>query len=128
VLFLAVFIGGCSNVQFNPAPGAPSYGAYKGEVKLLDRLPPPGRYTRIGIVIARGPRATGPEDLIEDIKTEAAKRGADAIVQVVGMCAALAAIADNGNGFALEGFEAGVFFKIHRHGAITPGLLVRSHC
>jgi hypothetical protein len=80
VLFLVVFIGGCSNVQFNPAPGAPSYGAYKGEVKLLDRLPPPGRYTRIGIVIARGPRATEPEDLIEDIKTEAAKRGADAIV------------------------------------------------
>jgi hypothetical protein len=80
VLLLALFIGGCTSVEFNPAPGAPSYGAYKGEVKLLDRLPPPGRYKRLGIVIARGPRVTDAEDLVEDLKTEAAKRGADAIV------------------------------------------------
>lgn len=80
VLFLILFIGGCTSVEFNPARGAPSFGAYKGEVKLLDRLPPPGRYQRLGIVIVRGPRATDPEDLLEDLKTEAAKRGADAIV------------------------------------------------
>ena len=80
VLFLILFIGGCTSVEFNPARGAPSFGAYKGEVKLLDRLPPPGRYQRLGIVIVRGPRATDREDLLEDLKTEAAKRGADAIV------------------------------------------------
>ena len=80
VLFLILFIGGCTSVEFNPTPGAPSIGAYKGEVKLLDRLPAPGRYQRLGVLIARGPRLSEPAELIEDLKTEAAKRGADTIV------------------------------------------------
>lgn len=78
-LFLVV-VAACTSVEFTPSPGAGAYRPYQGEVRVLDELPAPGTFERLGIVIARGVRLSDKVDLLEDLKSEAARRGANAIV------------------------------------------------
>lgn len=82
-LFLAsvlMVIGGCTTAEFTPSPGAGAYRAYQGDVQVLDEFPATGTFERLGIVIARGVRLSEKADLLEDLKSEAARRGANAIV------------------------------------------------
>lgn len=79
-LILVATLSACETTGFNPAPGAPSYPAYAGEVNVLPEFPPEGSYGSVGIIIAYGVYITEKEDLIAALKTEAAKRGANAIV------------------------------------------------
>ncbi len=80
VLILVLLLSSCASTEFSPYPGAPDYPAYSGELRLLDALPQEGSYDMVGIVIARGVDRTTKQDLIEALKEEAAKRGANAIV------------------------------------------------
>lgn len=73
-------LSGCATSDFSPSPGAGAYGAYRGEVRVLSRYPAAGTYEQLGIVIARGVRLTDKADLLEELKSEAARRGANAII------------------------------------------------
>ncbi|HSS65195.1 MAG TPA: hypothetical protein VLS27_12245, partial [Gammaproteobacteria bacterium] len=77
---LAALLSACASTRFNPAPGAPGYPAHRGEVKVLQEFPRAGSYESVGIVIAYGVDLTDREDLIEALQSEAARRGANAIV------------------------------------------------
>ena len=79
-LMMVALLGACATAEFRPAPGAPVYPAYRDEVKVLQGFPPEGSYDSVGIVIAYGVDLTEKEDLIEALQSEAAKRGANAIV------------------------------------------------
>jgi len=80
VLVAVVLIAGCSTGGFQPTGGEPDYPPYRGEVQLLDRLPPPGAYQRLGIVSAAGGEYTSRATLLRRLRREAAARGADTIV------------------------------------------------
>lgn len=80
ILAVIILLGACASTEFNPAPGAPSYPAYDDEVKVLQSFPQEGSYHSLGIVIAYGVDLTDKDDLIEALQSEAAKRGANAIV------------------------------------------------
>lgn len=79
-LILVALLCACETTRFNPAPGAPAYPAFSGEVKVLPGFPPPESYDSVGIIIAYGVNVTEKQDLIESLQTEAARRGANAIV------------------------------------------------
>ncbi|MDX1514708.1 MAG: hypothetical protein R3174_13300, partial [Gammaproteobacteria bacterium] len=78
---LMLLLTGClTNAEFTPVPGADSNRRYEGEVEVLTAFPARGTYENLGIVIVRGVRRSDKEDLIERVKAEAARRGADAVV------------------------------------------------
>ncbi len=79
-LILVALLSACASTEFNPAPGAPSYPAYSGEVKVLPGFPQAESYDSVGIVFAYGVNLTDKKDLIESLQSEAARRGANAIV------------------------------------------------
>ena len=79
VSVLTLFAG-CTSTEYVPSPGVGAYRAYQGEVRVLDGFPAAGTYERLGIVIARGVRLSDRSDLIKDLKSEAARRGANAII------------------------------------------------
>lgn len=80
VLVLAAVLTGCVGAEFRPTPTAPAFEPYTGEVKVLGRLPPAGRFERVGVVIAEGVKFTSKSTMLEQLKREAAARGANAIV------------------------------------------------
>ncbi len=77
---LPLALAGCSSARYRPAPGAAPLAPFRGEVRVLERLPPPGSYRRLGVVVAEGGDLTSRERLLGRLKREAAARGADAIV------------------------------------------------
>ncbi len=79
-LLLLILLGACANTEFTPSPGSPGFPAHRGEVRLLDAFPGEGSYDSVGVIIARGTERNDKKDLIEDLKSEASKRGANAIV------------------------------------------------
>lgn len=79
-LIFVALLAACASTEFSSAPGSPAFPKYRGEVTLLDGFPEEGSYDSVGIVIARGTERQDKKDLIEVLKSEAAKRGADAIV------------------------------------------------
>lgn len=79
VSILLVF-GGCTTAEFTSAPGASIYPAHTGDVRVLEEFPAAGTYERLGIVTVRGVRLSDKSDLVNDLKSEAARRGANAIV------------------------------------------------
>ncbi len=79
-LMMVALLGACASTEFRPAPGAPVYPPYPDEVRVLPGFPPEGSYDSVGIVFAYGVDLSEKEDLIEALQSEAAKRGANAIV------------------------------------------------
>ncbi len=73
-------LSACASTEFKPTPGAPSFPAHRDGVKVLQAFPQEGSYDSLGIVIAYGVDLSDKEDLIEALQSEAAKRGANAIV------------------------------------------------
>ena len=79
-LMMVALLGACATTEYNPTPGGPVYPAYHDEVRVLPGFPPEGSYDSVGIVVAYGVDLNDKEDLIEALRSEAAKRGANAIV------------------------------------------------
>lgn len=79
-LLFSLVLCGCADTAFNPTPGSAVYAPYPGEVAVLSAFPQEGTYEQLGIVIAEGVYLTEKEDLVEDVKAAAAKRGANAVV------------------------------------------------
>jgi len=77
---LAAALGACAGAEFRPSPTAPAFEPYSGEVKVLGRLPPADRFDRVGVVIAEGVNLTKKSSMLEQLKREAAARGANAVV------------------------------------------------
>ena len=81
LLVLIAAVGGCASpAKFQPASGAGKFSAYEGEVKVLENVPSPGAYQRVGVVVVEGVLLTKESDMVAILKEEAAKRGADAVV------------------------------------------------
>ena len=70
----------CSQARFTPATIPVELEPYTGEVRVLERLPPPNEYVAVGVVIAEGVFLTKQSDMLEDLKRAAARRGANAVV------------------------------------------------
>ena len=47
---------------------------------MLENLPPSGQYQRVGVVIVEGVTLTKDSAMVDAVKREAAKNGADAVV------------------------------------------------
>jgi hypothetical protein len=74
-------IGGCASpAKFQPATGAENLPPYEGEVKILENLPAPNQYKRVGVVTVEGVLLTKEEEMVAAIKELAAEKGANAVV------------------------------------------------
>lgn len=81
VMALAIAIGGCTSpAQFRPATGE-KFPPYEGEVRLLENMPAPGQYQRIGVVVVEGVQLTQEAAMVDVAKRSAAANGADAIIK-----------------------------------------------
>jgi hypothetical protein len=73
--------GGCTSpATFQPASGGEDFPPYKGEVRVLENLPPSGQYKRVGVVMVEGVLLSKESDMVETLKKEAAAKGANAVV------------------------------------------------
>ena len=84
ILLLAAAVavaGGCASpAKFQPATGAENLPPYEGEVKILENLPAPNQYRRVGVVTVEGVLLTKEEEMVAAIKELAAEKGANAVV------------------------------------------------
>lgn len=81
-LFLLVvlsLLAGCASPQFNRS-GLDDHGSHVGAVEVLDKLPTPGSYDLVGVVVVRGVGLTSDERMFDQLRAQAAERGADAVV------------------------------------------------
>lgn len=79
LLAAALLLAGCASASFRAAGGEP-LAPYRGEVRVLDRLPPAGQYRLVGIVTVHGVNLSSDARMFEQLKQLAAARGADAVV------------------------------------------------
>lgn len=77
---LLALLTGCTGAKFKPSAGAAKYPRFKGQVRVLERLPAAEDYESLGVVIVTGAEATRDESLRRRAIKEAARRGANAIV------------------------------------------------
>lgn len=74
-----VLLSACASSSFTSSSNR-QFPAWRGEVKVLKQLPPPGRYDLIGIVRIEGPNLASDERMYAQMKSQAAGRGANAVV------------------------------------------------
>lgn len=79
ILLLALLLGGCASARFTES-GGERLAPWRGEVRVLDRLPPEGSYRLLGVVTVSGVALTSDERMFENLKDLAARRGANAVV------------------------------------------------
>jgi hypothetical protein len=80
LIIAALILTACSPVKVHFAGYTKKYEPFTGEVRVLDKLPEKKKYITIGELIAEA-YLTNPDDqVINKLKKEAAKRGANAIV------------------------------------------------
>lgn len=78
---LIVAISGCASpARFQPASGTEKFPSYEGEVRVLENLPLPDQYTRVGVVFIEGVLLTKEASMVAALKKKAAANGADAVV------------------------------------------------
>ena len=78
---LIVAISGCASpARFQPASGTEKFPPYEGEVRVLENLPLPEQYTRVGVVFIEGVLLTKEASMVAAVKKKAAANGADAVV------------------------------------------------
>jgi type IV pilus biogenesis protein CpaD/CtpE len=80
VVIMAALSGCTSPARFTPASGSGDFPPYKGEVRVLENLPPSGQYKRVGVIIIEGVLLTKEASMVTAIKKQAAANGADAVV------------------------------------------------
>ena len=76
----SLLLAACTSAEFNRNADAPAYPPYKGEVEVLEVLPPPDRFERLGVVLVTGGDAGTKNALLRDLKKAAAANGANAIM------------------------------------------------
>jgi OOP family OmpA-OmpF porin len=72
-------LAGCTTTRFMNMGGT-EYPPYDGEVQVIDVHPEGVEYEVIGIVSAGGPWETSHEQLLQQVKEEAAQHGANAVM------------------------------------------------
>ena len=72
-------LAGCTSAEFNRSYSAPTYPPFKGEVEVLELMPPAGTFERLGVVVATGGDAGTKQSLVRQLKKTAAAGGANAI-------------------------------------------------
>jgi hypothetical protein len=75
-----VALTACSTAEFTPADPTKRFPPYEGEISVLKRLPPPSQFQQVGVVLVSGVNLTSQSKMVNALKKEAAKRGANAIV------------------------------------------------
>ena len=60
---LLALLTGCTGAKFKPSAGAAKYPRFKGQVRVLERLPAAEDYESLGVVIVTGAEATRDESL-----------------------------------------------------------------
>jgi hypothetical protein len=81
LIIAAIIISGCATPEthFTPADNK-KFEPYKGEVRLLDKMPEKKQYTVIGEIDAKAYPINPNDQIITYLKKEAAEHGANAIV------------------------------------------------
>jgi len=74
-----VLLSACASESFTSSTSK-QYPAWRGEVQVLNKLPPPGKYDLIGIVKIEGANITSEARMFKQLKAQAAARGANAVV------------------------------------------------
>lgn len=79
ILAIVLALAGCASSQFSSSAGG---GArpWRGKVEVLHYFPPAGTFERIGVVLVRGVGLTSDSEMFQTLKTQAARRGANAVV------------------------------------------------
>lgn len=80
VSLLAATLTACTGAKFKSAQGAKTYPEYKGEVRELKSFPQAGSFDRIGVVVVDGTENTDDARLRKRMLSEAAERGANAVI------------------------------------------------
>ena len=75
----ALVLGGCASSRFTSSGGEP-LAPWRGEVQVLERLPPEGTYRLVGVVSVSGVALTSDARMFDDLRARAAERGANAVV------------------------------------------------
>ncbi len=70
---------GCAGTEFTSNAGADGLPEYHGTVRVLDKMPA-GRFIRVGVVKAVGGIITREATLLNNLKEQAARHGANVIV------------------------------------------------
>lgn len=76
----AAAVGCTSPARFAPSSGAEKFPPYDGEVRVLEHLPAPGQFERVGVVVVEGVQLTSDAALMDSARRKAAENGADAVV------------------------------------------------
>ncbi len=80
ILGLSLLLTGACTSQSFTSSRAQQYSAWRGDVKVLKQLPVAGSYVLIGVVRIEGVNLTSDESMYDSMKTQAARRGANAVV------------------------------------------------
>lgn len=80
IICAAMLLAACASASYAPSSGGPRFAPYRGDVEVLERLPPHGSFTRVGVVEVEGNDFTSHWMMMRQLKQAAAARGADAIV------------------------------------------------
>jgi len=79
LLPLVLALGGCASSKFT-ASGSERFAPWRGEVTVLERLPPEGTYRLVGVATVSGVTLTSDERMFDDLRALAAEHGANAVV------------------------------------------------
>jgi len=74
-----VLLSACASESFTSSTNK-QYPAWRGEVKVLNKLPVAGSYELIGVVRIEGATMTSDDRMYSQMKAQAAARGANAVV------------------------------------------------
>ena len=81
LIVLGAAATGCTSpARFTPSSGAEKFPPYEGEVRVLQQMPAPGQFERVGVVIVEGVQLTADAALMDSARRKAAENGADAVV------------------------------------------------
>lgn len=81
IFALVLALVGCATSRYIPDPSGRAFLPYEGEITVLTEMPTSG-YLRVGTATAEGGLIHGDQAMVEALKRQARKVGADTIVLV----------------------------------------------
>lgn len=81
-LSIMLALSACATADFTPTESGQMWPEYRGNVAVLERMPPAQTYDRIGVVVAKGGLAHDSAEMTRAMKERAAQMGANTIVIV----------------------------------------------
>ncbi len=79
LVWLLALLTGCASTDFTPNSGTRGLPEFRGSVQVLEKLPA-SAYIHVGVVKATGGIVTRDATLLDNLKEQAARHGANAIV------------------------------------------------